>query len=506
MKHAHVVITALLAWSAPAFGRAKDRPRIAVIGSGIGGSSAAFFLRQELGVQAVIDVYEAEPQAGGRLLEFTYLNSTYEAGGSIIYSGNRYMSDLATSMGLTKVEPPKTLWRYGMSLFWLKRTVAKALDKFLTIYALQNEGFTFATPAELWSKIGLNDYVNMTIADHLWSAVGEHTLLERELVYAVNRVNYNQDNDLNALAGLISLVTLVGGDLFKIKEGNAKVAQKLLGVAGARLHFEVTVTGVASTDTQQYKLLAGNESLGEYDAVLIAAPLELAGIAFNIDGATDPPAPQHPFQTTHATFVRGRLRSEYFSVEEGKGMPQTVLLTEDGQGEVFSSIALYERLEDGDGVYKLFSRKPLHTGLLDGLFGAGAWRTLFHRRWSAYPKLQPQHSAAAPPVILYAGHGIFYVNALEATVSAMEVLVIAARNAALLARQWLAADADGADASAAAPSLATEASSSSGGSSGSGSGGGGAVPSLDVQRAPPGGGSDTGADVVMGAADVLVEL
>lgn len=69
--------------------------------------SAAYFLRKELGASATIDVFESQPRAGGRLLEFHYLNETYEAGGSIVFSGNRYMSDLATEMRLTKVEPPK---------------------------------------------------------------------------------------------------------------------------------------------------------------------------------------------------------------------------------------------------------------------------------------------------------------------------------------------------------------------------------------------------------------
>ena len=42
---------------------------------------------------------------------------------------------------------------------------------------------------------------------------------------AVNRVNYNQDNTINALAGVVSLCPLVTGSTFTIKEGNGAIAQ-----------------------------------------------------------------------------------------------------------------------------------------------------------------------------------------------------------------------------------------------------------------------------------------
>jgi hypothetical protein len=54
---------------------------------------------------------------------------------------------------------------------------------------------------------------------------GADSRVVRELVGAVNRVNYNQDNGLNALAGVVSLCPMVTGEVWTVGEGNAALAQ-----------------------------------------------------------------------------------------------------------------------------------------------------------------------------------------------------------------------------------------------------------------------------------------
>ncbi|CAN0543264.1 unnamed protein product, partial [Ectocarpus sp. 8 AP-2014] len=51
------------------------------------------------------------------------------------------------------------------------------------------------------------------------------SLVEVELAHAANRVNYNQGNGLNALAGVVSLCPAVTGDLFSVEGGNARLSE-----------------------------------------------------------------------------------------------------------------------------------------------------------------------------------------------------------------------------------------------------------------------------------------
>jgi len=71
---------------------------LAVVGGGISGASTAFFLRQQFGEDAVIDVYE-KGEVGGRLATINLDSKLYEAGGSIIHEKNAYMVNFTNLLG-----------------------------------------------------------------------------------------------------------------------------------------------------------------------------------------------------------------------------------------------------------------------------------------------------------------------------------------------------------------------------------------------------------------------
>lgn len=77
----------------------KHSIKIAVIGSGIGGSASAYFARKLFGSKANIDVYEASDQVGGRLGVVEVAGRFYESGGSIIHPKNLYMSTFVKELG-----------------------------------------------------------------------------------------------------------------------------------------------------------------------------------------------------------------------------------------------------------------------------------------------------------------------------------------------------------------------------------------------------------------------
>lgn len=57
----------------------------------------------------------------------------------------------------------------------------------------------------------------------------------------MNRVNYNQNNNLNALAGLVSLCPTVTGEVVSVHEGNSRMAEAMLQAAEAQLRPNVSV-------------------------------------------------------------------------------------------------------------------------------------------------------------------------------------------------------------------------------------------------------------------------
>ena len=79
--------------------------RIGVVGAGVGGAFSAHFLRELLGVNATIEVFDANERAGGRVLDTTTLLGeplAQELGASMAITQNRYVRDAADKLGLKR--------------------------------------------------------------------------------------------------------------------------------------------------------------------------------------------------------------------------------------------------------------------------------------------------------------------------------------------------------------------------------------------------------------------
>lgn len=74
-------------------------PTVAVIGAGIGGTSAAYYLRQKFGKDVKIDVFE-KGKVGGRLATLNVQGQEFESGGSIIHPLNLHMKRFVKDLGM----------------------------------------------------------------------------------------------------------------------------------------------------------------------------------------------------------------------------------------------------------------------------------------------------------------------------------------------------------------------------------------------------------------------
>ena len=72
--------------------------------AGIGGTSAAYFLSQELTDDVTITIFESD-KVGGRLATDHIGGRSYETGGSIIHDSNKMMLDLLDKCQLKKKKP-----------------------------------------------------------------------------------------------------------------------------------------------------------------------------------------------------------------------------------------------------------------------------------------------------------------------------------------------------------------------------------------------------------------
>ena len=224
--------------------------RIAIIGSGVGGASTAYFLRELLNKynkdrSTTIDMYEKNNYVGGRVKSVNleaYSGGTYkkDIGATIMIKQNQYMHHFATqllglkmiyegdsndpnsALGFAFFDEPRgklsPVWdeRFGtlklikqwgfLHFFNLMRCAREFVANFGKIYELQATEQSFENAIDLWTALNLGDtlygngmeYVNREINKYIPSflreeqSANEYAPSTLQLVTALTRNNYTQ--------------------------------------------------------------------------------------------------------------------------------------------------------------------------------------------------------------------------------------------------------------------------------------------------------------------------
>ncbi|XP_076876450.1 prenylcysteine oxidase 1 [Brachyhypopomus gauderio] len=454
--------------------------KIAIVGAGIGGTAAAYFLRQEFGPGVQINVYEAGT-VGGRLATESIREYEYESGGSIIHPLNLHMKHFVDKLGLSpRADVPskmaifdgneltfeesdwyivnvlRMLWRYGFNFLRMHLWVESVLDKFMRIYQYQQFGYCFTSVERLLHAMGGDDFLsllNLTLEETMLAG-GFSQAFINDIVTPIARVNYGQSVRIGSFVGAVSLAGADSG-LWAVDGGNKKVCSGLLYHSKADvIPARVTAISVKTRPAKRGAVTSFYEVnyVGEsgpahslYDIVIVATPLhqDLSDISFS---GFSPPIRSHfsgRYHQTVATLVLGQLNISYLGTgQKPSDFTFTDVLTTDNKSLAINSISSLDPTHipprykqpptSQTKVWKVFSPEPLTESQLSEMFVSR--EQVWERRWLAYPVYRtPQRQA--PPFILH--DRLFYLNAIEWAASAMEMSAIAARNAALLAhRRW----------------------------------------------------------------------
>ncbi|KAG9335731.1 hypothetical protein JZ751_004267 [Albula glossodonta] len=459
----------------------KEQPkRIAVVGAGIGGTAAAYFLRQEFGVEVKIDLFESGT-VGGRLATEQIGGAEYETGGAIIHPLNLHMKHFLDRLGLSqRREVPskmaifdgeqlsfeesdwfivnflRMLWRYGFSFLRMQMWVEGVLDKFMRIYQYQQFGYSFSSVERLLHAMGGDSFLllaNQTLEEAMLGAGFSQNFLN-DIVAPVTRVNYGQSVRINGFVGAVSLAGADSG-LWAVDGGNKKVCSGLLYHSKAQLiparvtaistkHRPLRTGGMASLYEVSYVGEFGSAH-ALYDIVIVATPLHqgLSQIAFH--GFT-PSIPSHfpgRYHQTVSTLVHGVLNTSFLGITDPPSQfLASDILTMEHRDSIINSLSSIDPVHIPKGysrppasarkIWKVFSPQPLTEDQLSKIFLS--WDAISEKRWLAYPSYN-QPLRRTPPFILH--ERLYYLGAVEWAASAMEMSAISARNLALLAHhRW----------------------------------------------------------------------
>ncbi|KAI0828535.1 Prenylcysteine lyase-domain-containing protein [Trametes gibbosa] len=457
--------------------------RIAIVGAGAGGSSAAFWIakaKERYGLDIEVDVYDKNPYIGGRsTVVLPYEDDSLEPvelGASIFVKVNKNLWRAVEEFGLERVNfendddndgddtvgiwdghefvlttggrsfysdwlsKIKILWRYGYKApSKTQQLVAKTVSIFQELYSSRSPRWSNIT--SVVSDLGWSDVIAQTTSEY-FDLQGIDRRWTRELVEAATRVNYGQNVDrIHALEGLCSLAA---SGASSVKGGNFQLFEHFIAKSNASVYLNTTVKAISHYQPSGPWVIDSSafKQPRLYRAVILAAPFHQTGIDFK--GASLAPIPEQPYIRLHVTLLSTSSptpNATYFNLGAGGKAPTTLLTTYEGvrqKGLVepeFNSLTYHGPVRGKNGearlntfgdkewVVKIFSKSRLEEAWLEQMFeGNVGW--VLRKEWDAYPVLPP--TTVFPPVKL--AEGFYYVNAFEPLISTMETETIAARN------------------------------------------------------------------------------
>jgi prenylcysteine oxidase / farnesylcysteine lyase len=432
---------------------------IGIVGAGLAGCCAAYFVRNTFPDDTRIIVYERERDIGGRIRSVSFAGLPVELGATFIHSNNRTVADLLRALSLdTKAAEgrdiakritvgiwngrrfgltfagsgPVTLarlaFRYGMSLVRLRQAVVSVLARWDQVYELQSTHRTFQDPRELLRTVGLSELADETMRNFLHK-YHMSPQVRAEISDPICRAIFNQGGNINAFAGMIALAGggVGGGDVLSIRGGNYRLCEELLKAARAQVMTRREVNSIQHNRPSGFAITdrSGRQT---FDAVIIAAPLETARIVVSNNAIPKIPFVARNWQTAHVTCVAGRLSPAAFGLSSSATLPDIILTTET-TGVPFSVINPIGQSPTSQDVYKIQSQEELGDRMCGHFFER--IDSILHTRWAAYPLLGPP----VPQTSFAIDTGLYYVNCMESFASTLETEAVASKNVVELMRR-----------------------------------------------------------------------
>lgn len=348
---------------------------------------------------------------------------------------------------------PLIPWPFSLkNLRFYRNTAANFLGRFYGLYAAADAGTAFLRPHDALRAVSCFYLTQQSFVQFIQDSYRHYSRFAAEMVAAASLANYGQLNiDLNAFAGLVSLLPATDPRVFRIVQGNERLVEATLEAACATVHLHTRVAEIAATGDGTYHLTIETDEIidsggrrdgrssnrvfkaeGPYDAVIIAAPLDLSSLS--VSGIDLPVIPRRSYHRTITTVIRGVLRPTFFGEPPGTMPFSTVLVTEAAAagGTPFASLARVAPLAGFKALWKIHSSTPVPSTWLGMLF-EGGYEIAANQSWAAYPAFDPPENF--PPFEL--APGLYYPGAWESAASAMEMAAVGGRNVALLTAQRL---------------------------------------------------------------------
>lgn len=465
-------------------------PRIAIVGAGISGASAAYHLHQ-LGSSSSpsITIYEREQRVGGRVKSILPLGNqveAFEAGAPYFFDDEWCMTEAMETLelvpnSLRPSDRPRTtgvwdgekltqpvlecnnpqippwkaaqvVWEYGFSPVKMYNAAMSNLERW---WSFSQSERPFDNVRKELVDVGLDGLV-LDSADTFLQNQSISSRFQSEFVQPCSR-NYFSRN-LADISGLASLKATGPSYPVSIVGGNEQLVKGMITLSEANLRLGSDVLSVLPGQERRYTLSvqstdsdtgSSTTEAAEFDAVILAAPLQSSKL--RLDDLDLPEIPLAPYVETHVTHFKTTqdLAPEFFNLPANTTVPYDILTTTSSEHDPNILSITHTRVEQDrscllaceivdEFIYRVASQRSVDdrelVRMIGGQFQEGSnladngisW--VNRQAWPhAFPQPSKDHQFLEKVEI---APGLFYLNGAEEVFSALEMSCRMGKNAA----------------------------------------------------------------------------
>ncbi|WWD22349.1 hypothetical protein CI109_106840 [Kwoniella shandongensis] len=369
--------------------KSQSRPkRIAIIGAGASGSSAAFFVRRagrtierRLGLEegervGEVVVFDKEGYVGGRsttvyphsdkrtrpqelgasvfvkanqnmmkateYFNLTLIDTSYGEAGVGIWDGHQflYSTSASDSTPSSWLDTARALMRYGpLSYARTKSSVGGLLKRFARLYDpawLAQRGVVNSIE-DFAEKVGLGrEFTTRTGEDWAKNVVKASDRWWGEIMEGATRANYGSEmNFIHALGAGVSMA-VTGAS--QVEGGNWQIFQNMLDNSKAKVHLGTEVKEIiplddGDNDNPRFHIKTNRTELNDdepFDVVFFAAPWHSSRVSKDIEKSFSEQIPNQKYVHLHVTYLtttQPHPIPSFFGLLEDASIPNVIITT-----------------------------------------------------------------------------------------------------------------------------------------------------------------------------------
>ncbi|PPQ82411.1 hypothetical protein CVT24_002057 [Panaeolus cyanescens] len=437
--------------------------RIAVIGAGVSGTSAAFWI-SSVKENIQIDLYERCAYIGGNSkVVYPYHNPSLppvELGAWGLSENDKNMWRACSEFNLTLLDNTErraldhemVIWDGRRIVFWPELTasnkenealtseegltVTSRLGAYLSVKAItlapqskcyDPDASKWNSTASLVQRMGLLHMVNKSARDHL-STYNISSQYISSIIETTLQASSGQTlDDLNAVQYAFSMTS---EERRAVAGGTGKIFMNFAEASDANVYLNTNVYSVQRCCNSQKWVVFSDRGRVEYDAVLLAAPYHSTSINLPPEVLKDiPPQTCHDIYSTVLVTSSASLNNTYFGLpEDVQGRIKSVLTQDSGMKgskKEFYSIQYVDKLMDKSWSVRILSPVYLDQEWLEGMFMnrvswvyrkkvrgsdlscCNCWPK-FYKQWKRCTS-GPEFHDASPKL----SQGLYYINAVD---------------------------------------------------------------------------------------------